>query len=281
MKSQNFGQLMCKPLAKHIGAEIRNIDLTQKLSCSELQSIHDALVFYQVIFFRDQDISSENHKDLASFFGPVQVHPAYPHVEEYPEICILESTSKKPTLIELWHTDMTFSKTPPLGSILRAWEIPKQGGDTLWASTSAAYDALSKTMKNILEDLVAIHSFSYGFKESINLPGGDEKFKQNILENPPVLHPIVRTHPVTKRKGLFVNKLFTTHIKNMKSNESEMLLNFLYEHMEQEKFSVRFKWQKNSIAFWDNRLTIHRPVNDYFPAYRQLRRITIDGDRPE
>jgi taurine dioxygenase len=280
MTTKNFGPLICKPLTVNIGARISGIDLTaEQLPENTLQFIHDALMEYKVLFFRNQDIAPARHKEIASFFGESLIHPAYSHVPYYPEISILESTPDRPTKIELWHTDMTFSMTPPLGSFLKGVDVPDVGGDTMWGSTAAAYNALSDVMKEKIDNLYAVHSFEFGFKESI-AEKGREAFQSAIDANPPIEHPMVRTHPVTKEKGLFVNSLFTTHIVGMEKSESEFLLGYLYQHMIKAEFTVRFKWEKNSFVIWDNRASIHKPVNDYFPKYRQLQRITIKGDRP-
>ena len=174
---------------------------------------------------------------------------------------------------------MTFSKSPPLGSFLRALEVPSVGGDTMWGSSFAAYEALDKELKKKLDSMVAIHDFQHGFQESI-AEKGIEYFAETIKKYPPVEHPVVRTHPISGRKGLFVNPLFTSHIKGMKPSVSKELLSFLYTHMIQDEFTVRFRWRNNSFVIWDNRSTIHKPVNDYFPAYRKLLRITIEGDIP-
>lgn len=279
MVTRQIDAAECEPLTVNIGAVVHGIDLTRKLTESELDSIRKALLEYEVIFFRDQDLSSQNHRDLAAYFGEPHVHPAYNSVEGYPELCILESTPENPTKIELWHTDMTFSAEPPMGSFLRAVEVPEIGGDTCWGSTTAAFEALDEKLKQRLKKLEAVHSFEYGFKESIAEKGRDA-FREALEKNPPVRHPVVRTHPESGKQGLFVNRLFTTHIEGLAPEESAELLEFLYQHMLKEEFTVRFRWQKNSIAIWDNRCTIHKPVNDYFPNYRHLRRITVKGDRP-
>ena len=150
----------------------------------------------------------------------------------------------------------------------------------MWASMTAAYDALSAPMQDFLQGLTAVHDFAWGFKESLAEPGGRERLAAAVAANPPVVHPVVRTHPETGSKLLFVNSLFTTHIQELSRQESEQVLTFLYEHIRTPEFTVRFTWSPNSIAIWDNRSTQHKPVNDYFPAHRRMERITIDGDRP-
>ena len=267
-------------LSGSLGAEISGIDLTQPLNNSIYADIRRLLVEHEVIFFRDQDISLSQHKALAESFGPLQTHPAYGTIEGFPEITILESTPEKPTMIECWHSDMTFKKHPPMGTILRSRIIPPKGGDTLWSSMTAAYDGLSSGMQNFLSSLTAVHDFAFGFKESLAEAGGRERLAQAVADNPPVEHPVICTHPESGKKVIFVNELFTTHIVSMTAKESRALLGFLYEHVVTPEFTCRFSWQPNSIALWDNRSTQHKPINDYFPAHRKLERTTIDGDKP-
>jgi taurine dioxygenase len=269
-----------KPMSGALGAEIEGIDLTLPLSVHDYKKIRNLLIEHEVIFFRNQDISPAQQKELAGSFGPLQTHPAYETVEGFPEITILESTGKKPTKIEAWHSDMTFRLHPPLGSLLRSKIIPDRGGDTLWASATTAYDALSISMQQFLNGLVAVHDFRHGFKESLAEEGGPERLAQAIKDNPPVEHPVIQTHPESGKKVIFVNSLFTTHILGMKKNESRAILDFLFEHLVTPEFTCRFSWEPNCVALWDNRSTQHKPINDYFPAHRQLHRITIFGDLP-
>ena len=263
-----------------LGAELHGVDLATNLSDKVLTAIRELLVEHEVIFFRNQNISHEQHKQMANFFGPLQTHPAYGTVPNFPEITILESTAEHPSKIEEWHTDMTFRQHPPMGSILRSKICPPNGGDTLWSSMTSAYDGLSRPIKDFLDNLSAEHDFSYGFKESLAEPGGREKLEDAVKANPPVIHPVIRIHPESGKKVIFVNSLFTTKILELGSSESRSILNFLYDHVKTPEFTCRFNWEPNSIAFWDNRSTQHKPVNDYFPAHRMLERITIDGDKP-
>jgi taurine dioxygenase len=268
-----------RPLTGAIGAEISGIDLGQA-STDELAGVRTALNEYEVIFFRDQAISPAQQKALALSFGPLQSHPAYNCVAGFPEITILESTAERPTKIEAWHTDMTFRQHPPMVTILKADVVPQAGGDTLWSSMSAAYEALSPTMQSLLLELTAVHDFSLGFAESLAEPGGRERLADAVANNPPVRHPVIRTHPETGKKVIFVNSLFTSHIEGLSSRESRALLDFLFEHVTTPEFTCRFQWRSNSLAIWDNRSTQHKPINDYFPAHRRLHRITVDGDKP-
>ena len=269
-----------KLLSGALGAELYGVNLAKDLSNDVLKEMRRLLVEHEVIFFRDQDISHEQHKQIAHFFGPLQTHPAYGTVPDFPEITILESTAEKPTKIEKWHTDMTFREHPPMGSILRSKICPPSGGDTLWSSMTSAYEALSQPMKDFLDNLNAEHDFSHGFKESLAEPGGRERLKDAIKDNPSVIHPVIQTHPESGKKVIFVNTLFTTKIIELSADESNSILNFLYDYIKTPEFTCRFSWEPNSIAFWDNRSTQHKPVNDYFPSHRMLERITIDGNKP-
>ena len=247
------------PVAGALGAEVKGIDLCGPLDQSHYNALNEALQTYEVLFFRDQAMSPAQHVALANLFGSPQLHQAYPHVDGYPQLTILENDEANPSKIEKWHTDMTFRAKPPLGSILHGVVIPAKGGDTLFASMSAAYEGLSDKLQHFLGGLTAIHDFSYGFKESLEEPGGRERLAGMVLDNPPQEHPVIRTHPLSGKKGLF---------------------DFLITHMESPEYSCRMDWRVNSVAFWDNRITQHRPINDYWPQHRKMQRITIDGDRP-
>ena len=272
--------LKITPLSAALGAEIDGLDLRKTVATEDYQALRAALVEHQVLFMRNQAIDPAHQQALAELFGPLQSHPAYETVPGHPAVAILESTAEKPSLIEKWHTDMTFREHPPMGTMLRSRVVPERGGDTLFASMTAAWEALSTPMQRFLESLSAEHSFEHGFRESLALPGGRERLGQALADNPPVLHPVVRTHPESGRKLLFVNELFTTRIVGLATLESEHLLSFLFLHIKSPEFCCRFSWSRDAIAFWDNRSTQHKPVNDYFPAHRRMERITIEGDRP-
>lgn len=269
-----------KPLTGALGAEVGGIDFRQKLNDGDVRTVRELLNSYEVIFFRDQDISPRQQKELALGLGPLQTHPAYDTVEGFPEITILESTPEKPTKIEAWHSDMTFRQHPPMATVLRSITVPARGGDTLWSSMSAAYDGLSESMQTFLQPLNAVHDFSHGFRESLAEPAGRERLRDTLTQYPPVRHPVIRTHPESGKKVIFVNSLFTTHIEDLNREESDTVLTFLFQHVTTPEYSCRFRWEPNSVVIWDNRSTQHKPVNDYFPAHRKLLRITVDGDKP-
>lgn len=272
--------MFVRRIAGALGAEIEGIDLTQSLSDDLRVAIRDLLNEHEVLFFRKQAIAPGAQRDLAAIFGPLQTHPAYGTVEGIPEVMVLESTREKPSKIEVWHSDMTFRQHPPSVTVLRGLVIPEVGGDTLWSSMTAAYEALSAGMKQYLDGLIAVHDFSHGFKESLAEPGGRERLADAVAANPPVRHPVIQVHPETGKKVLFVNALFTTHIEGLPSLESAEVLRFLYAHAATPEFTCRFNWQPDSIAIWDNRSTQHKPVNDFFPATRRHHRVVSEGDMP-
>ena len=264
-------------LAGALGAEISGIDLREPLDDPTQKEIHDAWMEHQVLFLRGQRITRQQHKDFARRFGDLHVHAVLQPLagEGHPEIVVLESNEKLPFVADAWHSDVTFERQPPMGSILRAVVAPDFGGDTLWASMYAAHEALSDAMQRLLSGLRARHSgdvFNYITK--------DDARRRELAKNDGAVHPVIRTHPVTGRKSLFVNPTFTKAIEGMKPAESRALLAFLYEHVAQPDFSVRFHWENDSIAMWDNRCTQHRVLRDRIEAHRKMERVTIVGEVP-
>ncbi|MCR5879115.1 taurine dioxygenase [Phenylobacterium sp. J367] len=271
-----------KPLTPTIGAVIEGVDLSQALSDDLVGAVRAALLKHQVIFFEDQRLTPVQHRDFAARFGDLHTHPLYPGVPEAPELFILDNHAGNPTDNDAWHTDVTFIETPPMASILYAKLLPESGGDTLWANMKAAYEALSPTMRDFLSGLDAVHDFARGFptRGIVANAAGAEKHARAVAEHPPVLHPVVRTHPETGEDGLFVNYGFTERIKGLRRKESDAILNMLFDHVLKPEFQVRWRWSPNAIAFWDNRVTQHYAVNDYLPARRVMNRATVLGDRP-
>ena len=267
-------------VAGALGAEIQAVNLANGIDTDLAMTLRALLNEHEVLFIRDQAITPADQKALAEIFGPLQTHPAYSTVEDMPEVMILESTRENPSKIEVWHSDMTFRQHPPSVTVLRGITIPEVGGDTVFASMTAAYNALSGGMQRYLEDLVAVHDFSHGFKESLAEPGGRERLSDAVAANPPVRHPVIQTHPETGKKVLFVNALFTTHIEGLPPLESAEVLQFLWRHATLPEFTCRFSWHANSVVLWDNRSTQHKPVNDFFPATRRLHRVVSEGDMP-
>ncbi len=272
--------MIVEQVGKALGAELRGIDLGGEIDTALAQALRSLLNEHEVLFFRDQSIEPGDQKKLAEIFGPLQTHPAYNTVAGIPEVMILESTPDNPSKIEVWHSDMTFRQHPPSVTVLRGLSIPALGGDTLFASMTAAFQGLSTGMQSYLDGLSAVHDFSSGFRESLSEPGGRERLADALAVNPPVRHPVVQTHPETGKKVLFVNALFTTHIEGLPSLESSEILRFLCNHSTLPEFTCRFSWQPNSLVIWDNRSTQHKPVNDFFPATRRLHRVVSEGHFP-
>jgi taurine dioxygenase len=271
-----------KALTPTIGAVIGNVDISRRPDDEAIAAIRGALLKHKVIFFEDQHIDSVQHRDFAARFGGLHTHPLYPGVPEAPELFILDNHAGNPTDNDAWHTDVTFIETPPLGALLYAKLLPENGGDTIWANMQAAYEALSKPMRDFLVGLDAVHDFARGFpaKLTVAKAAGDDKYAKALEEHPPVVHPVIRTHPETGADSLFVNYGFTSRIKGLKRAESDAILNMLFDHVKKPEFHVRWTWKPNAIAFWDNRITQHYAVNDYLPARRVMHRATVLGDKP-
>lgn len=264
-----------------LGAYVNDIQLSEVIASPELMSrIKDLAIAEEVLFLPGQNVAAEVFQQFAGQFGEILPHGAYGTVQEAPQVQVLESTPENPSKIEVWHSDMTFSATPPSFTLLHGQVIPEFGGDTLWASATAAYEGLSETMRTMLDELVAVHDFRHGFRESLAEPGGPERLADTIAANPPIRHPLIRTHPVTGRKSVYVNALFTTHIDGLTPFESEQILSFLYQHIVTVEYTVRLQWAPHTIAIWDNRSTQHKPVNDFFPQHRRMHRVTIRGEAP-
>lgn len=271
-----------RPLTPTIGAVIEGVDLSQRLDDEQVHDIRQALLTHQVIFFEDQHLTPVQHRDFAARFGPLHTHPLYPGVPEAPELFILDNHKDNPTDNDSWHTDVTFIETPPMASILYARLLPPTGGDTVWSNMKAAYEALSPAFREFLSGLDAVHDFARGFPARGTVAGaaGAEKHAKAVAEHPPVLHPVIRTHPETGEDGLFVNYGFTERIKGLRRKESDAILSMLFDHIQKPEFLVRWRWSDNAVAFWDNRVTQHYAVNDYLPHRRVMNRATVLGDRP-
>jgi alpha-ketoglutarate-dependent taurine dioxygenase len=266
-----------KPLTPVIGAEIEGIDLEQPVADEAFTLIHDALIQHQVIFFRDQDISVEAQMNIGRRFGALVAHPNDPGLQGHREVMIIHADeSSKRVAGESWHSDVSCDQEPPLGSILRIHTLPETGGDTLFASMYAAYDALSEPMKAFLGGLAAVHDGAPYYRSVNQRIGRDDGGRSY----PRAEHPVIRTHPVSGRRAIFVNKMFTTHIVGIPKAESDAILAFLFGHVQQAQLQCRFRWQKDSIAFWDNRCVQHQAIWDYWPRTRSGYRVTIKGDRP-
>ena len=265
-----------------IGAEISDIDLSNTLTQDQLDQIYQDLIDYHVIFFREQNISPQNHITLAKSFGEIEPpHPIYPHVKDFPEIVLLENDSDHPPDTDVWHTDVTFKSDPAFASILYSKIIPPTGGDTLWCSLSAIYESLPDDMKKYLESLRAIHDMG-DFRNNFVSEDDNEsaqKLNDGYIKFGSAIHPVIKTHPITNKKILYINPGFTSQIVGMNMTDSNNLLSYLFNFMNKPEFQIRFKWSANTIAIWDNRCTMHYAIGDYMPHHRQMNRITVLSDK--
>ena len=273
--------LQIKQINPNIGAVIEGLDLNYA-DTQLTQKIKDALNQYQVIFFRKQALTAQSQVKLAKAFGTLHIHPIYPSMDGAPEVIVLDSHRQDLRDNDLWHTDVTFSQTPPLGCVLQAIKIPEFGGDTLWASATAAFNALSDELKDKLRGLTATHDIRKSFPiERFGITAEDrERLENSFRKNPPVVHPVVRTHPETGAEILFINEGFTTRINELSEQESDTLLAFLFEHAVKEEFHLRWQWQEGDVALWDNRCTQHKALFDYGDAHRIMHRATVNGSVP-
>lgn len=273
-----------RPLSSSIGAMVENIDLRLEQSPQAIDVVYQALLDHQVIFFRDQAITTEQHLAFAKKFGELEIHPFAKDMlknnEIYPEVMKISHNRDSKGRENLWHSDVTWRKEPSLGSILRATIIPEMGGDTLFANMERAYEDLDDDMKERLEGLTAMHDASPFFEGMKANGASDEEIEAKRKEYPESEHPVIRTHPDTGRKSIYVNTAFTQHIVGMDKQESDQLLDYLYSRAAIPEYQYRFRWEPNSIAFWDNRACQHYAVSDYWPQERSVERVTIMGDKP-
>jgi len=268
-------------LTPAIGAIVTGLDLSTSLSDTLVSEIRSSLDEHLLLFFPEQVLPAVQQRDFAARFGKLYVHPFYAGHEEAREIMVLAHDARLKANSDRWHNDATYLSTPPQAAILYAEQIPEVGGDTLWANMYLAYETLSEPLKVLTSNLRAVHSFARNFTpERFRSLGMEERRDQLYAEHPPVSHPVARTNPATGRKALFVNQDFTSHVEGMSLRESDALLRFLFDHMAQPEFQVRWRWRANTVAFWDNRWTQHCALADYFPQRRVVRRATILGDRP-
>ena len=270
-----YASIQIDKLTPHVGGVVSGVDLSQPLDESTFKQVHDALIDNGVIFFRDQHLTPEQQKAFGRRFGELHIHPAAPkEVPDHPEILVIHADeNSKHVAGENWHSDVSCDPEPPMGSILYMHELPPVGGDTLFASMYAAYEALSEPMKRFLEPLTARHEGEHVYRGRYGVNDTGKTF-------PAAEHPVIRTHPVSRRKALFVNGGFTRRIVQLSRAESDAVLQFLYRHVETPEFHCRFRWQVNSVAFWDNRCVQHHAMWDYYPQRRHGHRVTIKGDRP-
>lgn len=265
-----------RPLTAAIGAEIHGIDLASA-DDEAVEAVHKALLDYKVVFFRNQHISVEEHIAFGRKFGELEVHPFandVPHA--HPEIVVIESTAEKPYAAQNWHSDVTWREEPSMGSMLRAREIPPVGGDTCFSNTEAAYQRLGPEWHKRLEGMTATHDYMRVFGARVP----DDKKAEMREKYPVVHHPVIRTHPETGAKGIYTNTAFVTHIDGVDADESQEIIRKLERAVMSPNYQCRFRWEVDSIAFWDNRCTQHFATSDFWPARRRMERVTVIGDKP-
>ena len=271
--------LKVTPLTPSIGAIISGISLNKDLNSGTIEQIYSALINHQVVFFRDQNISPETHLKLAESLGEIDPgHPVYPHVEGHQSIVLLKNDANNRPDTNDWHKDLTFKENPPFASILHGVKVPKVGGDTLWASMSAAYDQLPNGWKDHLEELEAIHDMGT-FRNDFYKEGGIDSVNNALKKVGSAVHKVIETHPISGLKYLNVNQSFTRNIVNESQGPSDHILQFLFQHISKPEFQVRFHWEDNSVAIWDNRITQHYAVFDYLPEFRHMQRVTVVNDK--
>ena len=271
-------------LTPAIGAEISGVDLAASPAESDLRAIHAALMRHLVVFFRDQALPPSRQAALARRFGRLRQaqRAAFDITEDAPEVAVLLNDESKPPNVNHYHSDGIFRRMPEFGAMLYGVEVPDAGGDTIFVNMEAAFAALSPAMQSCLSGMQASHDFMklHGSPTKARSWSGDNAARMDEMrrQNPPVVHPMVRVHPVTGRRSLYLAESFTTHILGLSKTESDGLLDTLFRHCTLPEFQVRFKWRTGSMAFWDNRATMHYAVADYWPARRLMHRITIETD---
>ena len=278
VKTKSYNKIIAKPFAPNLGAEIYEVDLSKPISDEQFEEIHHAFLQYQVLFFKNQKvIPPEIHIDFGKKFGELHAHPAAPTMDGHPEIFEIHATkNSKVANGEHWHSDVSCDEEPPLGTMLQIHILPKCGGDTMFNNMYSAYEALSRPIQDMISGLTALHSSEHFYKGRY----ADRGKKDTDIDCPEAIHPIVRTHPGTGKRCLFVNRTFTTKINELSDDESKILLELLFQQGEHIDHQIRFRWERNDMAFWDNRCCMHRAIWDYWPEERKGRRVTIKGDRP-
>jgi taurine dioxygenase len=264
------------PLTPRIGAEISGVRMSGDVAPEQLAELRRALLAWKVIFLRDQDVTVDEHEAFGRLFGELEIHPFAPDDGEHPEIVAIHHDEKSKRGQNNWHSDVTWRLQPSLGSILRARIIPAFGGDTHFADMESAYEELPDGIKEKIEGKTATHSFVHNFGRRMK----PEDVEAYLEKYPEPHHPVVRTHPETGRRSLYVNSAFTVRIDDMDPEESAQLLPLLYRQADVPERQCRVRWKENSVAFWDNRCVQHYAAFDYWPATRRVERVTVIGDTP-
>lgn len=274
-------------LSPSLGAEITNIDLSVEMNPESWKIVEEAFNNHSVLVFRNQHLSVEDFKRFGLYFGELFIHEHLKAftLENHPECMVLHNNDKKPPGLNYWHTDNSGWETPPLGTILYSKITPTVGGDTLFSNMYEAFNSLSNFMQDFLKPLKAVHDVKKAF-------GSEYRNLQSVLKNkgidpaqhfaqyPPVMHPVLRTHPATKKLALYISEPYVTHIEGLSTKESKAILEFLFRHIETQEFIYRHRWQTNDVVIWDNRSVQHYAVADYFPQERLMHRLNVCGDKP-
>ena len=275
---KKYELISVKRFAPNLGAEVTGVDLSEDIDDGQFSEILDAFHNYQVLFFKNQrEISPEMQVKFGKRFGDLHTHPAAPTMDGHPEVFEIHATKdSKIANGEFWHSDVSCDEMPPLGTMLQIHILPVCGGDTMFSNMYSAYDSLSLPLREMLEHMTATHESEHIYKGRYSDRGRNDA----EIDCPRATHPVVRTHPETGRKALFVNRTFTTRINELSAHESDNILEMLFQHAEHIDHQIRFRWSLNDMAFWDNRCCMHRAIWDYWPEERKGRRVTILGDRP-
>jgi len=274
-------RIIIEPVAGAIGAELSGVDLRKPLDAQMVEEIRDALFRHLLIFLRDQDITSEQYLAFARNFGGVLPYPLVQGLDDFPDIVpVLKLPHETVNFGGLWHADTTYLSEPPMGTMLLARELPPCGGDTIWANMYLAYDTLSDGMKDMLDGLTAVFSSEKAGATATREDRRSDAPKDDSGLQTTAEHPVVRTHPVTGKKILFVNFGHTVRFKGMTKAESQPLLGYLFRHQVKPEFTCQLRWRPGTIAFWDNRASQHNPINDYHGYKRLMHRITLAGEKP-
>ncbi len=276
-----YKRLTLRPISGSLGAEIHGVDLAEDLDDETFAEIKQALLENLVIFFRNQDITPDRQIAFGKRFGDLHIHPFIPSLPGHDEIIRLRAESGEKDMLRLansWHPDLSYTNDPPLAAILRGVQIPSRGGDTMWVNLYKAYDTLSERMKEIIADMVAVHDVTKTYRrQELQKEGGAEQYWKTFQKAPPVEQPLVKVHPETGKKLLYISELTTTHIVGLTPRESDAMLDMFFRHLDWKELQCRFFWEKDSIAMWDNRCTVHYAVRDYTEP-REMHRVTVLGD---
>jgi len=273
LKWQHFDAM---PMAATIGAELHGVDLCHELPQPVIDEIHEALLDYKVIFFRDQPLTSEQHVAFAKRFGDLEIHPFIPSNTGVPELVRFEKDARAGGYENGWHHDVTWRECPSKGAVLHAIHVPPTGGDTLFCDANAAYEGLDDDTRAQVADMVAVHDFMQAFGRQVP----DDKMVEMRAQYPTVEHPVVHHHPETGRPLLYVNRFFVSHLAGIDAAEGNALLDRLCRQFETTEYQCRFRWAPDSVAFWDNRAVQHYACSDYWPDVRVMERASVKGPRP-